>query len=93
MKLRKMLKKFLSDTNIVLADVDDPVRETGYYAKHFPTVFRGIKTIGTAKELREEVNSWNNIDNYEVILAGITDRIGEEGRKGKFIVLYYRIEK
>lgn len=39
MKLKKMLKKFLSDTNIVLADVDDPVRETGYYAKHFSTVF------------------------------------------------------
>ena len=93
MKLKKMLKKFLSDTNIVLADVDDPVRETGYYAKHFPTVFRGIKTIGTARELRGEVNSWQNIDNCEVILAGITYWVDEQGDKDNYIVLYYRVEK
>ena len=93
MKLKKMLKKFLSDTNIVLADVDDPVRETGYYAKHFPTVFRGIKTIGTARELRGEVNSWQNIDNCEVVLAGITYRVDEQGDKDNYIVLYYRVEK
>lgn len=44
-------------------------------------------------ELRGEVNSWENINNYDVVLAGITDRIGEEGRKDKFIVLYFRVEK
>lgn len=92
MKLKKMLKTFLSNTNIVLANIDEPANVNGY-SSFFPDVFRGIKTTGTALELREEVNSWNNIENYEVILAGITDRIGEEGRKDKFIVLYYRIEK
>lgn len=93
MKLKKMLKTFLSDTNIVLADVDDPVRETGYYAKHFPTVFRGIRTIGTARELRGEVNSWQNIDNCEVVLAGITYWANEQGDKDDYIVLYFRVEK
>lgn len=92
MKLKKMLKTFLANTNIVLANIDEPV-DGNSYTSFFPTVFRGIRTVGTALELREEVNSWNNIDNYEVILAGITDRIGEGGRKDKFIVLYYRIEK
>ena len=70
MKLKKMLKTFLSDTNIVLADIDEPANINGY-SKFFPTVFRGIKTLGTARELRGEVNSWRNIDNYEVVLAGI----------------------
>lgn len=93
MKLKKILKTFLSDTNIVLADVDDPVRETGYYAKHFPTVFRGIRTIGTARELRGEVNSWQNIDNCEVVLAGITYWVDEQGDKDNYIVLYFRVEK
>lgn len=92
MKLKKMLKTFLANTNIVLANIDEPTNGNGYSA-FFPTVFRGIRTVGTALELREEVNSWNNIDNYEVILAGFTDRIGEEDRKDKFIVLYFRIEK
>lgn len=93
MKLKKILKTFLSDTNIVLADVDDPVREIDYYAKHFPTVFRGIKTIGTARELRGEVNSWQNIDNCEVVLAGITYWVNEQGDKDNYIVLYFRVEK
>lgn len=92
MKLKKMLKTFLSDTNIVLANIDEPANGNGY-SSFFPTVFRGIRTIGTAMELRGEVNSWENINNYDVVLAGITDRIGEEGRKDKFIVLYFRVEK
>ena len=91
MKLKKMLKTFLSNTNIVLADVDEPANVNGY-SKFFSTVFRGIKTLGTAQELRGEVDSWRNIDNYEVVLAGITDRIGEQGNE-KYIVLYFRIEK
>lgn len=91
MKLKKILKTFLSDTNIVLADIDVPANVNGY-SKFFPTVFRGIKTLGTAQELRGEVNSWKNIDNYEVVLAGITDRIGEQGKE-KFIVLYFRVER
>lgn len=86
-----MLKTFLSDTNIVLADIDEPANGNGY-SKFFPTVFRGIRTLGTAIELRGEVNTWENIDNYDVVLAGITDRIGEQG-KDKFIVLYFRVEK
>lgn len=93
MKLKKMLKTFLADTNIALADVDNPVRENGYYAKYFPTVFRGIKAIGTAIELRGEVNSWENIDNYDVVLAGITYRRDEQGNKDNFIVLYFRVER
>lgn len=91
MKLKKMLRTFLSDTNIVLADIDVPANVNGY-SKFFPAVFRGIRTLGTALELRGEVNSWKNIDNYEVLLAGITDWIGED-RKEKYIVLYFRIEK
>lgn len=92
MKLKKMLKTFLSNTNIVLADVDEPVKGNGYYAKYFPTVFRGIRTIGTAGELSGEVNSWVDINNCEVVLAGITDQIGEQGNE-KYIVLYFRIER
>lgn len=92
MKLKKMLKTFLADTNIALADIDEPVKGNGYYAKYFPTVFRGIRTIGIARELREEVNSWQDIDNCEVVLAGITDRVDEQGKE-KYIVLYFRIEK
>lgn len=92
MKLKKMLNTFFSDTNIVLANIDEPANVNGY-SSFFPTVFRGIRTTGTVSELRNEVNSWNNIEKYEVILAGITDRIGEEGRMDKFIVLYFRIEK
>lgn len=87
-----MLKTFLSDTNIVLADIDEPANGNGY-SKFFPTVFRGIRTLGTAIELRGEVNTWENIDNYDVVLAGITYRIGEEGRKDIFMVLYFRVEK
>lgn len=86
-----MLKTFLSDTNIVLADIDEPANANGY-SKFFPTVFRGIRTLGTARELRGEVNSWKNIDNCEVVLAGITDWVSEE-RKDKYIVLYFRVEK
>lgn len=52
-----MLKTFLSDTNIVLADIDEPANVNGY-SKYFPNVFRGIRTLGTARELRGEVNSW-----------------------------------
>lgn len=91
MKLKKMLKTFLSDTNIVLADIDSPANVNGY-SKFFPTIFRGIKTLGTARELRGEVNSWRNIDNYEVVLAGITDYVGEQGKE-KYVVLYFRVEK
>lgn len=91
MKLKKMLKTFLSDINIVLADIDEPANINGY-SKVFPTVFRGIKTLGTARELRGEVNSWRNIDNYEVVLAGITDYVGEQGKE-KYVVLYFRVEK
>lgn len=91
MKLKKMLKMFLSDTNIVLADVDRPANANGYSA-FFPTVFREIRTLGTAKELRLEINSWKNIDNYDALLAGITNRIGEQGEE-KYIVLYFRCEE
>lgn len=91
MKLKKMLKTFLSDTNIVLADIDNPANINGY-SKYFPNVFRGIRTLGTARELRGEVNSWELIDNYEVVLAGITDYVGEQGKK-EFVVLYFRLEK
>lgn len=93
MKLKKMLKTFLSDTNIALADIDEPVKGNGFYATHFPTVFRGIRTIGTARELSGEVNSWQNIDNYEAVLAGITYRVNEQGNKDSYIVLYFRIER
>lgn len=92
MKLKKMLKTFLSDTNIVLANIDNPANINGY-SKFFPTVFRGIKTLGTARELRGEVNSWQNIDNYEVVLTGITYRESEQGTKNNYIVLYFRVEK
>lgn len=92
MKLKKMLKTFLSDTNIVLADVDEPANGNSY-AKHFPTVFREIRTFGTVRELREIVDSWENINNYEVVLAGITYWIGEDGSKDNFIVLYFRVER
>lgn len=92
MKLKKMLKTFLADTNIALADVDEPANER-HYGKFFPTVFREVKTFGTAQELRGEVNSWENIDNYDVVLAGITYRRDEQGNKDPFIVLYFRIEK
>ena len=54
MKLKKMLKTFLADTNIALADIDESVKVNDYYAKYFPTVFRGVKAIGTAIELRKE---------------------------------------
>lgn len=91
MKLKKMLKTFLSDTNIVLADIDEPANANGY-SKYFPDVFRCIRTLGTARELRGVVNSWKNIDNYEVILAGITDYVGEQGKE-KYIVIYFRVEK
>lgn len=91
MKLKKMLKTFLSDTNIVLVDIDEPANVNGY-SKYFPNVFRGIRTLGTARELRGEVNSWENIYNYEVILAGITDYVSEQGKE-KYIVLYFRVEK
>lgn len=91
MKLKKMLKTFLSDTNIVLADIEEPANVNGYN-NFFPTVFRGIKTIGTARELRGEANSWKNIDNYEVILVGITDYVSEKSKE-KYIVLYFRVEK
>lgn len=30
MKLKKMLKTFLSDTNIVLANIDEPANGNGY---------------------------------------------------------------
>lgn len=89
MKLKKMLKTFLSDTKIVLADIDEPANVNGY-SKFFPTVFRGIKTHGIALELRREVNSWRY--DYEVVLVGITDRIDEQG-KDKYVVLYFRIER
>lgn len=92
MKLKKMLKTFLSDTKIVLADIDEPANVNGY-SKFFPTVFRGIKTFGTAVELRGEVNSWRNIYNCEVVLAGITYRVDEQGDKDNYIVLYFRLEK
>ncbi|HIE2800112.1 TPA: hypothetical protein ACXLHF_004056 [Klebsiella pneumoniae] len=92
MKLKKMLKTFLSETNIVLADVDEPANENSY-SKHFPTVFRKVKTFGTARELRGEVNSWVNIDNCEVVLAGITYWVNEQGCEDTFIVLYFRVEK
>ena len=91
MKLKKMLKTFLSDTNIVLADIDNPVNVNGY-SKYFPNVFRGIRTLGTARELRGDVNSWELIDNYEVVLAGITDYVGEQVKE-KYIILYFRVEK
>lgn len=91
MKLKKMLKTFLSDTNIVLVDIDEPANVNGY-SKFFPGVFRGIKTMGTAVELRGIVNSWENIDNYEVLLTGITDRVNEQGKE-KFVAIYYRLEK
>lgn len=87
-----MLKTFLADTNIALADIDDPVKGNGYYAKYFPNVFRGIRTIGTARELSGEVNSWVNIDNCEVVLAGITDYVCEQGKE-KYVALYFRVEK
>lgn len=92
MKLKKMLKTFLADTNIALANIDEPAYGNGY-TKYFPSVFRGIRTIGTAIELRGEVNSWENIDNYDVVLTGITYRRDEQGNKDNFIVLYYRIER
>lgn len=91
MKLKKMLKTFLSDTNIALADIDEPANVNGY-SQFFPTVFRGIKIIGTAIELRGIVNSWENINNYDVVLTGITDRVTEQGKE-KFIVLYFRCEE
>lgn len=92
MKLKKILKTFLSDTNIVLADIDVQANVNGY-CKSFPTVFRGVRTFGTAQELRGEVNSWENINNYEVVLAGIADWVDEQGSKDTFIVLYFRIER
>ena len=92
MKLKKMLKTFLSDTNIVLADVDEPAKET-HYGKFFPTVFREVRKFGTARELRGEVNSWQNIDNCDVVLAGITYWVDKQGNKDSFIVLYFKIEK
>lgn len=91
MKLKKMLKTFLFDTNIVLADINKPSNINGY-SNFFPTVFRGIRAFGTATELRGIVNSWENINNYDVVLAGITDRVDEQGRE-KFIVLYFRCEE
>ena len=92
MKLKKMLKTFLADTNIALADIDAPAYGNSY-AKYFPRVFRGIRTTGTAIELRKEVNSWENIDNYDVVLAGIACRKDEQGNSDNFIVLYFRVER
>ena len=92
MKLNKMLKTFVADTNIVLVDIDEPANVNGY-SQFFPSVFRGIRTLGTAKELRGIVNSWDNINNYDVVLAGITYREDEQGNHDNFIVLYFRIEK
>jgi hypothetical protein len=47
----------------------------------------------TVRELSEIVDSWENINNYEVVLAGITYWIGEDGSKDNFIVLYFRVER
>ena len=91
MKLKKMLKTFLSDTNIVLVDIDEPANANGY-SKYFPGVFRCIRTLGTARELRGVINSWENIYNYEVVLTGITDYVSEQGKE-KYIVIYFRVEK
>lgn len=90
MKLKNFLKPLSANLDLVIVDVDAPKTS---FNKHFPMIHRGVRDLGTARELRGTTSSWHNINSCKVVQVDETEWVSEEIPSKKYLAVYYRVQK